>query len=199
MTFSLLSIDSTTNALVLQGGVGGSPSPNGGVLTTLSNLGVDPSANVGMDISALSGRTFASIVRNGQTAAELYLVNLGTGFSLGRHGTIGSSTVTTDIAAPLLDLTAPTITVAIPAPSRVTTSRSRINFSGTTADDQQVVSVEYRTVRGGRAGSYKLAAGTDRFSFAITGLSRGRTSVQIRATDLSGNVSSRTSVVVTRR
>lgn len=195
---TLFCIDSTANTLVLQGGVGGSPSPNTGILSTLASLGVNPSAVVGMDISALSGQLYASIERESQSSAELYVINLGTGYVMGRYGTIGTTTAATDIAVPMFEAVVPTITLTNPT-RNVRTNRSNVNFSGVTSDDTQVVKVQYRTVRSGRASAYRTATGTDSFSFRVSNLLRGRTTVQIKAIDLFGNESALTNITITRR
>jgi hypothetical protein len=76
---TLYGIDVTAAAdrLVLQGGVNGTPSPNGGVLTPVGPLGFDSNGFVGFDISPLDGTAFAAL--NVAGTSNLYTVNLATG------------------------------------------------------------------------------------------------------------------------
>src|SRR4051812_46413858 len=78
---TLFGINSATSSLVRIGGVDGTPSPNGGVVTTIGALGVTISnVNVGFDI-AEDGVAFASLptIIAGTTTYRLYTVNLATG------------------------------------------------------------------------------------------------------------------------
>ncbi len=76
---SLYGIDSVRDTLVLQGSLGGTPnSPNGGLLTTVGNLGFDTSDATGFDISPFGG-VFASFTAPAATSSSLYTVNLATG------------------------------------------------------------------------------------------------------------------------
>ena len=74
---TLFGIDSGTDSLVMIGGVNGTPSPNGGIVTTIGLLGVDTTNMVGFDISS-SGVAFASLT-NGQGVSSLYSINLSSG------------------------------------------------------------------------------------------------------------------------
>jgi hypothetical protein len=74
---TLFGIDSTLNTLVLIGSVNGTPnSPNGGLLTTVGSLGVDPTKCAGLEIAA-DGTAYAALQVKGKTA--LYTINLTTG------------------------------------------------------------------------------------------------------------------------
>lgn len=106
---TLYGIDSARNVLVRQGGLNGSPSPNGGELTTIgSGLGVNTTDDVGFDISGITGIAYASlstVIGPLDPSSGLYIVDLATGGST-RVGTIGPSGgpgafVTRDIAAPV--------------------------------------------------------------------------------------------------
>ena len=96
---TLYSIDFNGGAarLVRQGGVDGSPSPNGGALNTVNSLGVTLSSpNVGFDIDGHNGAAHAALSVGGVTG--FYLLNLTTGAST-LLNTIGDgSTAIRDIA-----------------------------------------------------------------------------------------------------
>ncbi|HEX2521237.1 MAG TPA: DUF4394 domain-containing protein, partial [Terriglobia bacterium] len=85
---TLYGIDSSRNALVRQGGINGSPSPNLGTLSTVGSLGVDTSDLVGFDISSGGATAFASLTVAGEAASKLYSINLASGSatSLGNIG-----------------------------------------------------------------------------------------------------------------
>jgi hypothetical protein len=74
---TLFVIDSASDTLARQGGVDGTPSPNGGVITDIGPLGVDTSNVVGFDISS-GGSAVASLNTTGGTTG-LYNINLSTG------------------------------------------------------------------------------------------------------------------------
>ena len=96
---TLFGIDSNRNVLVIQGGPNGTPSPNGGVLTTIgTGLGFDTSDLVGFDISGTSGLAFASLVAPTGGAAQLFTINLSTGTAT-LVGTIGNGLTLTGLAA----------------------------------------------------------------------------------------------------
>jgi len=107
-TTTLFGIDSNRDVLVLQGGVNGVPSPNGGQLTTIGPLGANTNNDVGFDISGLSGVAYASLTtRLGplDTSSDLYTINLATGAatlvgSIGQAAGLGAI-ITQDIAAPV--------------------------------------------------------------------------------------------------
>jgi hypothetical protein len=117
---TLYGIDSGRDVLVRQGGVNGTPSPNGGQLTTIGSLGVNTSNDVGLDISGLSGVAYASLTtRLGplDTSSDLYVIDLNTGSgtlvgSIGQSAGLGAI-ITQDIAVP--------IGIAVPEPSACAT------------------------------------------------------------------------------
>lgn len=74
---TLFGIDSTTDQLVRQGGVNGTPSPNGGAITAIGNLGVNTSDQVGFDIAAGTDAAFAVLQVGG--VSGLFSINLSTG------------------------------------------------------------------------------------------------------------------------
>ncbi|HYE75569.1 MAG TPA: DUF4394 domain-containing protein, partial [Blastocatellia bacterium] len=95
---TLYGIDSTLDALVLQGSVGGTPnSPNGGQLTTVGALGVNSTDQAGFDIAPQTGAAFASLTATGATNSQLYTINLATGAAT-LVGNIGGGAVIRDIA-----------------------------------------------------------------------------------------------------
>ncbi len=92
---TLFVIDSASNQLLRQGGPDGNPSPNGGALTVIGPLGVDPTGDVAFEITP-AGAAFAAMsvggnnVRKGNGAAtNLYAINLATGAAalIGQLGT----------------------------------------------------------------------------------------------------------------
>jgi hypothetical protein len=96
---TLFGIDSNRDVLVMQGGPDGTPSPNGGVLTTIgSGLGFDTSDLLGFDISGISGVAFAAMTPTTGGASQLFTINLTTGNAT-LVGTIGSGLTLTGLAA----------------------------------------------------------------------------------------------------
>jgi hypothetical protein len=85
---TLFDIDSASGNLVLQGGAGGSPSPNTGNLTLVGSLGLGAglNANIGFDIGA-DGVAFATITDGG--VSKLFGINTGSGLATDL-GTIGA-------------------------------------------------------------------------------------------------------------
>jgi trimeric autotransporter adhesin len=97
-TTTLYSIDSSIDALVTQGSVGGSPiSPNTGQLFTVGGLGVNTTDLVGLDIAPVTNAAFASLTPEGASASQLYTINLGTGAAT-LVGAIGAGRLIRDIA-----------------------------------------------------------------------------------------------------
>lgn len=91
---TLFGIDSAAGTVVMIGGVDGSPSPNGGAITTVGSLGLGTNLNeaIGFDISG-GGTGFATITTGG--ISRLYTINLTTGaatLSSSNAGAIGSGT-----------------------------------------------------------------------------------------------------------
>ncbi|MBI1765575.1 MAG: DUF11 domain-containing protein [Acidobacteria bacterium] len=75
---TLYGIDFNTDQLVTIGGINGVPSPNTGAVTTVGNLGVNTSADVGFDVTSGGGATaYASL--NVAGASGLYTINLASG------------------------------------------------------------------------------------------------------------------------
>jgi len=85
---TLFGIDSFTNSLVRIGGVGGTPSPNLGQMTTIGPLGVDTLDFAGFDIGP-GDAAFAAMDIGGQT--KLFTINLTTGAAT-LVGTLGDGT-----------------------------------------------------------------------------------------------------------
>lgn len=75
---TLYAIDSTSGELKRIGGLGGSPSPNAGAVTTVGSLGVSSSGDVGFDISGATNTAYASL-QSTAGAASFHFVNLSTG------------------------------------------------------------------------------------------------------------------------
>jgi len=96
-TTTLYEIDSTLNALVTQGSVGGSPiGPNTGTLLTVGSLGVTLSdGETGFDIAPFTNAAFASLTLAG--VSTLARINLATGAATAL-GAIGGGQPIRDIA-----------------------------------------------------------------------------------------------------
>ncbi len=103
---TLFGIDSGTDSLVRIGGEDGTPSPNGGTVTTLGALGVNTGATVGFDISPNDGQAYASLPVAGVTG--LFTVDLNTGAAT-RVGDVPTT------AGPIVDIAVaqPELSVAI--------------------------------------------------------------------------------------
>lgn len=78
-TTTLYAIDSTTDTLNLQGGINGTPSPNGGTLTAVGALGVNVANTNGFDIQPGVNTALAALQVNGETTSKLFSINLSTG------------------------------------------------------------------------------------------------------------------------
>lgn len=94
---TLYDIDSASDALYLQGGLNGTPSPNGGTLTTVGMLGVNTTATEGFDIATGSGVALAAFQISGDTTSKLFAINLSNG-AASFVGPIGTNTAIRDIA-----------------------------------------------------------------------------------------------------
>jgi hypothetical protein len=96
---TLFGIDSNRDALVMQGGPNGTPSPNGGVLTTIgTGLGFNTSDLVGFDVSGISGVAFASLTPPTGGSSQLFTIDLTNG-AADLVGTIGTGLTLTGLAA----------------------------------------------------------------------------------------------------
>jgi uncharacterized protein (TIGR03437 family) len=103
-TTTLYEIDSTLNALVTQGSVGGAPiGPNTGTLLTVGALGVTLSdGETGFDIAPTTNAAFASLSIGG--VSTLHTINLSSGAAT-PIGAIGSGLQIRDIAiAPVIEI-----------------------------------------------------------------------------------------------
>lgn len=101
-TTTLYGYDYSNDNLVTVGGLNGTPSPNGGLVTSVGPSGfVANTASTGFDISSVTGNAFVTL-DTASNVDSLYSVNLATG----AHTLIGS----TDVE--LLDMS-----ILIPAPS----------------------------------------------------------------------------------
>jgi hypothetical protein len=196
-TTTLLGVDNNLNQLVLIGGEAGSPSPNTGNLTTRGHIGIDPNQTIGFDISQASGEAFLVMNNN------LWLLRLGSPLNLIRLGTIGGTIPLQDVSAPLLDTTIPTLTITTPDTPRITQRTNSLVATGNASDNLQVAFVRYRLIRRGAEGTFveatKAPSGEFSWTFALNDLARGRTKVEIIATDLHGNESAISSFEVIRR
>lgn len=76
---TLYEIDSTLDALVIQGSVNATPiNPNSGTLFTLAPLGVKTTDNVSFDISGVSGVAYAAMTLEGESSTRLFRIALPT-------------------------------------------------------------------------------------------------------------------------
>jgi len=107
---TLFVIDSTLDQLLRQGGVDGTPSPNGGTLTSIGPLGVDATGDVQFEITE-QGNGYAALTVGGVTG--LYRISLVTGTAT-LVGPIGTGAI-----APTGLGEGPAIGSAIPAASRL--------------------------------------------------------------------------------
>lgn len=90
---SLYVIDAAADQLLIQGGLNGVPSPNGGTLSPVGNLGVDASAVAGFDVF---GGSEAWALLNVAGVSRLYRIDLITGMAtqIGATGVNGLSGLT---------------------------------------------------------------------------------------------------------
>ena len=139
---TLFVIDSTSSHLNQLGGVDGSPSPNGGVLTDIGPLGVTlGSTSVGFDIAA-SGMAYASLTVGGLPG--LYSINLSTGEALMLGSIGGGGTVTGLAVAPKPAITVNDVSV-VEGNSGTTSLDFTLTLSMTALD---TVSVDVETADG---------------------------------------------------
>ena len=77
---TLYAIDRNDSQLALQGGVDGTPTPNGGVITDLGSLGfnLNQANDGGFDIS-VTGTAYAALTDAADNLTRLYTINLATG------------------------------------------------------------------------------------------------------------------------
>jgi hypothetical protein len=198
-TTTLLGVDSGTNQLVLIGTEAGAVSPNTGTLTTRGSIGIDPATAMGFDISQVSGEALLVMSRNNETTSSLWKLRLDSPLSLTRLGAVPSTTIMSDVAAPTLDTTVPTLAITTPNTATVTQRGDTLVAAGTASDNLQLVAVKYRLIRRGVEGDFVNATGTTAWTFTLSGLARGRTLVEVVATDLHGNESTISSFQVIRR
>ena len=78
---SLYVIDPSDDMLYVQGGLGGTPSPNTGALSAVGGLGIDACCDLGFDIvGGHNGLALAAIQTSG-AQSEVYVIQLGTGLA----------------------------------------------------------------------------------------------------------------------
>lgn len=96
---TLFDIDWKRGTLVMQGGTDGTPSPDGGQLSTVGSLGVVTTSSVGFEIDP-SGNAWASLTQPNKTTSKLYRVDLTTGAAT-PVGKIGGEKIVRDLAVVL--------------------------------------------------------------------------------------------------
>lgn len=142
---TLFGIDSTSDQLVMIGGVNGSPSPNGGVVTPVGPLGVDASGVNGFDIVSdqMSNRAWAALTVGG--VSGLYTVDLTSG-QVNFVGVIGSGSPNirglTILPTPTLNISDVTVTEGDSGSVNAT-----FDVTLSTPSDQTVI-VDYFTSNG---------------------------------------------------
>jgi hypothetical protein len=105
---TLYAYDVDTDALSMVGGVGGVPSPNGGQMSTIGEVGfVANSADLGFDISGATGVAYVTGSFDGLPGQHLFTMNLATG-AMTLVGALGGDGIA------LLD-----ISVVVPEPASV--------------------------------------------------------------------------------
>lgn len=192
---TLVGIDTTGNRVVTFS------VPNAGDVDDFAGTPINASSNVGLDFSLLSGAGLLAANREGQSTTEMYEFVGPFAQQWRSLGAVGTSTQLRDISAPPLDATAPTLTITSPTSTTVRQRASTLDVTGTASDNLSVAKVEFRTTRGNNVGDFQAATGTTSWSFSLTGLARGVTTVDVKATDLHGNetISSFTVNRTTRR
>ena len=139
---TLYEINSVTNALYIQGGINGVPSPNTGSSTLVGPLGIDVEGNFtgvgGFDIS-LSAGALATFVVDG--VYKLYSINLSTGTAT-LIGTFNGSVIDIAIAPVTLPATSCSFTVTVTPPAPTVT----INKASTQADPTSNVPINFTVV-----------------------------------------------------
>jgi len=108
-------IDTASDSLVRLGGPDGTPSPNGGVLTTIGPLGFDTSERVGLDVPLGAGTTAYALLTVGG-AAGLYGIDLGTGTATPVGGIGPGGTALRDITVSATAAPVPVTPAPTPAP-----------------------------------------------------------------------------------
>jgi hypothetical protein len=90
---TLFGIDRNDSELVIQGGIDGTPSPNGGVITPIGSLGftLNPTNDGGLDIASDTGIAYAALTSSTDNLTRLYTINLMTGAAT-PLGIIGAGT-----------------------------------------------------------------------------------------------------------
>lgn len=106
---TLYALNATTNSLAVIGGINGTPSPNGGVVTDIGPLGITFAGSPAAFDIAANNVAWATL-RPGGGALSLYTINLTTGAAT-LTGTVGDGTLMLDdiaIVDPALTLSPPT-------------------------------------------------------------------------------------------
>lgn len=103
---TLYDIDSASDSLVRQGGLGGSPSPNAGALTTIGALGAAFGEDVGFDISGATNVAYATVQTAADTAS-LHRIDLSTGKA--SSGQLVGGVTATDIVDIAVDAQPPSV------------------------------------------------------------------------------------------
>lgn len=162
---TLYVIDQDSSVLMRQGGLGGTPSPNGGVLTTVGSLGLSPdNTSIGFDISGATNTAYASF----QTvvgAATLHRIDLSTG-AAGDPAPIGAANV--DLIGLAVDAQPPTVQfsgAAYAAGENAGTAAVTINRTGNTGS-ASTVSFATNTAGSASAGSDFTAVAATTVTFA---------------------------------
>lgn len=120
---TLYDISTATDTLYLQGGLNGTPSPNGGTLTAVGLLNAGDVTNViGFDTLSADGSAFAAMTVAGATS--LYTINLSSG-AAASIGPIGGAPGSPTITSIAVDIGFATNSLAV----GLTTANSLIRFN----------------------------------------------------------------------
>ena len=158
-------IDAASDMLVRIGGVGGSPSANGGVVTTLGPLGVDAPNTLGFDIAA-DGTAYVAMAVAG--SPQLRTVNLDTGASL-LVGNIGGSGQIAGLTVAL----PPTLSVADIAAAEGDEGSTELLITVSLSwTAYYPISVDYQTVDGSALAGEDYTAASGTLTFAAGEMSR---------------------------
>ncbi len=174
---TLFGIDAARGQLVRQGGADGTPSPNGGLLTTIGALGFTTQTLVGFDIGA-GGTALVVLTSPGDTVSKLYQVDLTTGAAI-YLGDIAGTELTrgmTIIPAGVVQFSVAALSVAENAGvatftiTRTGGTEGAVTVSFATSDGTGRAGIDYIAA----TGTVTFAAGETSKTFTVTLLDNGR-------------------------
>jgi hypothetical protein len=195
-TTTLFGIDSGSDMLVLIGGLNGTPSANGGVVSNVGPLGVDTTSLAGLDIATAHGVAYAALNVGG--VARLYTLSLTIGAAT-LVGTIGGGAIIRGIAildtfcnprpnvgVTVVPATAGRLAVTVTAVSTAGTpgnTLASINFAAT---NNGLIDIPGGVTGSSGGFSLPLPPGTTETTFHIRQASPGGVTVPFTVTDVCG-------------